>query len=138
MGLRGPKEKPRELKIIEGVTNKRRIPDSIMEPDPTVPVRPSWLTGYAKTIWERLAPKLGECGVLKYTDRNALAAYCCLVAAFRDAFRADDVANIVKLAPQIRAAGAEFGLTPSSRSNIHVDSGRKPDGDGKKAARLLG
>ena len=134
----GPREKPRELKVIEGVENKRRIPEGIMEPDPTMPVRPSWLTGYAKTIWGRLAPKLGECGVLKYTDRNALAVYCCLMSAFRDAERADEVNKMVKLAPQIRAAGAEFGLSPASRSGIPVSDTGKSKDKAKRAARLLG
>ena len=134
----GPREKPRELKIIEGVTDRQRIPEGIMEPDVKCPSKPHWLEGYGRAVWERLAPELYRCGVLKYTDRNALAVYCSLMSAFRDAVRADDTGRMIKLAPQIRGAGAEFGLTPSSRSGIHVGRPKADADDGKKASRLLG
>ena len=135
----GPKEKPRELKIIEGVVNKRRIPEGIMEPDAGMPCMPTWLVGYGKTVWERLAPKLNAIGVLRFTDRDLFAAYCQTVAEYKDGVQEGNTTKQMKVLPQLRALAEHFGLTPASRSGIHAGGAGGGAGEVKSGAeKLLG
>ena len=135
---RGTKEKPLELKVIEGVTDKQRIPDSCMDPDSSMPHVPEWITGYARTIWVRLAKELNRIGVLRFTDRDMFAAYCQTIAEYRNAIRDGSTAKQIKLLPQMRALASEFGLTPSSRSSIHSSKPKGNNESKSKADVLIG
>ena len=139
MAKPGPKTKSNNLKVINGVENKARLNPDEPQVDTTMPTCPEWVKGYAIAVWKRLAPKLHKSGILTNIDRDTFAMYCTLVSAFRDAVRDGDVNRQIKMTQQVRIMAAEFGLTPSSRSGLHVSPGKgKSKDDKKKAARLLG
>lgn len=93
------------------------------------PPAPGYLTGALRTRFEQLAPALAAMGTLTEMDVDALARYVLseneyirVSALVLDAIQAADAAEADKwasvqdrLLKQCMAAGAEFGLTPSSR-----------------------
>ena len=133
MSRPGPNPKPNKLKLINGVENKDRLNPDEPQVDTTMPTCPEWVKGYGIAVWKRLAPKLHTSGILTNIDRDMFAAYCMLVAGFRGAVRADDLNKQIKMTQQLRIMAAEFGLTPASRSGLHVSGGEKPKQNGKKA-----
>lgn len=137
----GRKPKPTALKELEGNPGKRKLNRSEPKPAKGIPPCPDWLLPEAKKEWDRLAENLGQLGVLTNVDMAAFAAYCQSYARWKEAqehidrdgstFETDKgyqqqtpwvgIANTnQKLMLQ---AASEFGLTPSSRSRIVVDSG---------------
>ncbi len=139
--MRGRKPQPTALKLLRGNPGKRKL--STDEPTPAVtpsPRAPSWLDREAKKEWRRLAPVLGNLGVLTETDADALAAYCVSWATWKSATqkirefgmvikhptagKLPVVSPYVKIAnhaqTQMRGLLLEFGMTPSSRARIHV------------------
>ena len=135
----GPKAKPHNLKVLDGIENKQRLNPDEPQVDTTLPTCPEWVKGYAIAVWKRLAPKLHSSGILTNVDRDTFAMYCTLVSAFRDAVRAGDVNRQIKMTQQVRIMASEFGLTPAARSNLHVSPGKgESKGEGKKSSRLLG
>ena len=147
MGKRGPASKPTELRVLQGNPSNRKLNNK----EPTfdnyseIPKPPSTLSRYAKTEWKRIVPILYETGILKQTDEKALAAYCqCyhrwvesekLIRTYGYTY-VTDKGNIVQR-PEVGIAntalkemvkiGKEFGLTPSSRSGIHVEHPEKTE-----------
>lgn len=147
MGKRGPAPAPTALKLVRGV-RKDRVNDA--EPQPGgVPVRPRWLQGEARRVWERLAPDLVRKGVLTSWDVDSFAAFCAVVAENRGALVDlerngnritvvarelsdgtliyDTVKNpawqIAKeSAALIVTLGGRFGLNPSDRQALKVGS----------------
>lgn len=137
----GRKPKPTALKELEGNPGKRKLNRSEPKPAKGIPPCPEWLLPEAKKEWNRLAENLGQLAVLTNVDMAAFAAYCQSYARWKEAqehidkdgstFETDKgyqqqtpwvgIANTnQKLMLQ---AASEFGLTPSSRSRIVVDSG---------------
>ena len=109
-----------------------------------IPKCPAWLSAEAKSAWKQLAPDLVASGLLTRLDRNALSRYCTLWARWRDAevfiekhgsvYTLKDAGGNARCAmqfPQVAIAHrlslaltkleAEFGMTPSGRSRIHVE-----------------
>lgn len=107
------------------------------------PKCPAWLSAEAKSAWKQLAPDLVASGLLTRLDRNALSRYCTLWARWRkaedfiakhgDVYTLKDSAGgarCVMQFPQVAIAHrlslalttleAEFGMTPSGRSRIHI------------------
>jgi P27 family predicted phage terminase small subunit len=110
------------------------------------PRMPSTLSPAAKRVWARVTPELARLELLKPEDADSLAVYCEAVVTFREATKqvrrdgavvtnrsvrkdgtesewqtknpAVSVADMA--AKQIRAFGAEFGLTPASESKLSV------------------
>ena len=94
-----------------------------------LPAAPAYLDGQLRERFETLAPDLAAMGVLTFLDADALARYVlseheylrvsrlALEAIGRgDSAEADKWASVQdRLLKQCMAAGAEFGLTPSSR-----------------------
>ena len=127
-------------------------PDRVFnEPKPPggTPKCPAWLSAEAKSAWKQLAPDLVASGLLTRLDRNALSRYCTLWARWRDAeafiekhgtvYTLKDSAGgarCVMQFPQVAIAHrlslaltkleAEFGMTPSGRSRIHVELPQGP------------
>lgn len=148
MGKRGPAPKPTGLKVLNGNPGKRPINES--EPQPTKPVEapkpPSFLSTYAKKEWKRIVPVLMKVNLLTEADYSALAAYCQCYdrwVSAEKAIRAHAKANngkytfetesgYVQQIPEIgisnqamkemRNFAKEFGLTPSSRTNLHIEA----------------
>lgn len=138
MAPRGRKPKPAALRRAEGNPGKRKIHET-PEPRQIRPDRPTWLDALAGTVWDRLVPELERTGVLTIVDGDALAITC---QSYSDA-----VAARARLAKQKRqswkdiqawqhgvktfkAFATEFGLTPSSRSRIHLPEPDDDDSEG--------
>lgn len=143
---RGPKPMPTHLKLLRGNPGKERLraePEPRAAPD--VPPPPSFLEGYAREEWLRIAPELYRLRCLTIVDLNTLAAYCQSYFEWRNALdtmvkmRAVDPAtaaimvkaprtgtpmlNPVQLAADRAAASmvryaSEFGCSPAARSRI--------------------
>ena len=128
----GTKQKPSNLKLIQGDPGKRGVNENEPKPQGKIPSIPEWVAGYAREVWKRLAEGLYQMGILTYVDRDMFAMYCTLVSAFRDAVRSGDVKEQRLIAAQARIMAAEFGLTPSARAMLHSP---QPDETGKDADR---
>ena len=81
MGLRGPKPKSPELKLLEGNRSRRAVDASgVFRPDAGVPIAPVWLSQSAKSAWNRIAGELAQYNVLSVLDCDALAVLCQTIA----------------------------------------------------------
>lgn len=149
----GPPPKPRALKLIEGTDRPDRG-----EPNPVsftegIPPCPDHLGPVAKAEWKRVVAELAKVpGLLQRVDRAMLAAYCTSWAIF---CRCDEViielgltysaGELERVRPevriraeafaQVRAAAAEFGFTPASRSRVAAP---KTKGHGGKLEKYVG
>ncbi|MGB7723572.1 MAG: phage terminase small subunit P27 family [Bryobacteraceae bacterium] len=136
--MRGRKPKPAAL---QGARGRRRLGS---EPQPPAgAVCPEWLSGAARTEWERVAPILESLGLLTKLDTTALAGYCACYAewcraqefvqqngqvltlrddkgAVRSVVAAPEVGIAVRMLDKIRQFAGEFGMTPSARGRIEV------------------
>ena len=78
--MRGRKPKPTELKLLQGVLGKRRLPSPEQRLRPTkrdnVPSPPSWVCSEGKKFWKELAPDLYRLGILTVLDEGTLAVAC--------------------------------------------------------------
>lgn len=128
------KPKPPHLKVVDGNPGKRPIEKP--RTAPSRPIAPAHLSDGAKTEWGYVVPRLDEIGMLNKIDRTALEVYCEAVATHREAVASlrqggvlvrGDKGRVVKnpaaqivrdSATTIRLLGAEFGLTPSSRTRM--------------------
>jgi len=137
--MRGRRPKPTALKKLGGNPGHRRLNQEEPAPAAESPPCPSFIQGAAREHWAEVAPELEAMGVLARIDGPMLAAYCEAFAQWRKA--TDGLArlgDIIKypngtaaLSPyfgvQKRALGimlrlaTEFGMTPSSRSRLHVE-----------------
>lgn len=147
MGKRGPAPTPAATLRLRGTLRESRVYDE-PEPPPGTPEAPDWLTPEARAAWDQLAPTLQASGLLTMLDRNALGRYCTLWVRWRVAedfiatngsvFTQRDgngksrgvkpfpqVAEASQLAQALTRMEAEFGMTPSGRSRIHVDTSNR-------------
>lgn len=146
----GPKPIPTELKRLAGNPGHRRLNDCEPKAPRGTPSCPKQLAGEARAEWKRITAELRGMGILAKTDRAAIALYCEHFRQWSEA-TADVVKNgtIVKqpngwhgpnpyLSVATKASAAmtrllaEFGLTPSARSRIHVTD-QTEDDDGLDA-----
>ena len=149
MGKRGFPPKPTALRIVEGNPGKRAINKQEPKPPPGIPKCPSHIPSVAKSLWRELAPLLANMGVLTEADRRALELVCSTYAEYRHAD--DDVKvngityqttsttgdTVIKANPAVamRSDAAkrylalikEFGLTPSSRAGVKVETKQESD-----------
>jgi P27 family predicted phage terminase small subunit len=142
----GPPPKPTALKTLAG--NPGHRPLNHAEPQPTgVPKCPPHLDKDAKKEWKRISKELIALGLLTEVDRAALAAYCSAWSRWVAAEEHIAKLGLVVKAPsgypinnpyvgianvamdQMRRFLIEFGLTPASRSRIHIDQKQKSDVD---------
>jgi P27 family predicted phage terminase small subunit len=150
MGSRGPKSAPTAIKLAKGERRPSRVNHS--EPDlPAVSSLPTprGLTGAGKREWKRIAAILRDAGILRETDTVVLENYCRSLTNLRDfetkavefgpekAIATGIQGVVIKLRAQVNALGRELGLTPSSRSSIHVPKAAAPTGGDPKLKRYL-
>ena len=142
MGTTGPTPKPTALKVLQGNPGKRALPKGEPKPDSgRLPSAPRWLSDEAKREWKRIAPRLHAVGLLTEVDGLALAMLCEAFAQYMAAKTVVDSEGMLLVSEkgnsyQHPAAGLmtqargellkwarEFGMTPSARTRIVVDTG---------------
>ena len=152
MGLRGPAPKPTALKEAQGNPGRRRLNDGEPVPLAGEITPPSWLSPAGREVWAQLAPNMTAMRVLTTADVWTFARYCELFARYLElrAFLAgkgpastvypikgaDGTTRYIAEHPQaaeyrrlhelLIKLEQEFGLTPSARSRINVESHAGP------------
>ena len=147
MGKRGPRPKPTALRVLEGNKGKRGYSQFEPAPPPDMPTCPEYLNTYARQEWERVAETLYAIGTLALIDQTMLAAYCIAYSRWRHAeedlermAQGDNsthaaiirtkqgnliqnpmvgVANTARR--EMQRLAAEFGLSPSARTQIEAN-----------------
>lgn len=159
----GRPRKPTALHKLEGTYRPDREPKHQPTPDARVPDCPADLAGIARETWMHYAPLLGSAGLLTLADEAGFRLFCEAAALYDEACRvlADEGLTYttptgqVKPRPEVgirdvavrdmKSLMTEFGMTPSSRSRIHVEppAATEPSewdeiSDGRRFLRLLG
>lgn len=135
----GRPRKPTALKLLHGDFDKNPQRRNAEEPQPkkSAPKCPAHLSDVAKDEWRRIVKELQSMDVVTQVDRSALEAYAVLYASWRDAIKtvseegafldsetgkyehpASKAAR--QLASEMHKVLCQFGLTPASRSRVHV------------------
>ncbi len=146
----GTKPLPTKIKELRGGKNTYHRKPNKKEPQPEtsdkVPKAPSYLSKVAQAEWRRMAKLLHPIGLLTKVDEVALSVYCVYFDSFVKASE-----QVAKYGTMIKSpktgvpmqspswsimnkAGAnlhkwavEFGMTPSSRSNVQATEKKKND-----------
>lgn len=134
------RNKPTALRVLQGNPGKREINDAEPVPDVVEDLKPpTGLDRYGKESWKRNAPVLQRLNLLTEADIDALMAYCMAYSRWRRANIAlksvkpdeDNYRQIAvtaeKAEQSMRLLAGEFGMTPSSRSRLKVETGEKSD-----------
>jgi P27 family predicted phage terminase small subunit len=134
----GRRPKPTALKVLAGNPGNRPMNANEPRPRAVLPKCPPVLQGEAKAEWRRMARKLHDLGLLSEIDGAALTTYCLTWARLVDAEQKLRQHGTVVISPngfpvqspylsvatkateQLVRILVEFGMTPSSRSRIHV------------------
>jgi P27 family predicted phage terminase small subunit len=142
---RGRKPKPTKLKELEGNPGKRALNKKEPKAESAIPPCPNHLTGAAKTEWNNLTKELHALKLLAKVDRAALAICCTAWADYVQAvnklkkegsviisdkggmYQNPWVAIKKRSMDQVVKFYAEFGMTPSSRSRVKVDTPGEED-----------
>lgn len=142
----GPRTKPTKLKVVTGNPGKQKLPEN--EPEPEVTEKPlpapRELDKVGKKEWRRISKLLHSLGLLTKIDRTGLMAYCVHYSTWIDALQNIQKSGAVVKAPKTgflmqsvylqianKAQGemrkwlCEFGMTPSSRAGLKIES-KKP------------
>ena len=137
---RGPAPKPTALKQLAGNPGKRPLNGSEPVYEAELPSAPRHLSAVAQREWRRVGKLLVSAGVMTGVDRAVLALYCQAYARWVEAEKKlasvdawiDSTPNGMqvqsawltianKAMDQVKRFGAELGLTPASRTRIHVE-----------------
>ncbi|MCE9556764.1 MAG: phage terminase small subunit P27 family [Planctomycetes bacterium] len=132
------KPQPTALRILRG--NPSKLPLPANEPQPKilaiVPEPPTWLGEVGQSVWREEAPKLHALGLLTAVDLRALALYCEAWEELFEARKSIESHGLIatsekggeyqhpavgiknKAIQRIKQFGAEFGMTPSSRTSV--------------------
>ena len=152
MGKRGPRPQPTKLRILRGNPGKRPIKNSEPQPSSDGIVMPPHLGPVAVARWGELLPLLQSVKVMTRADVEALARYCDTYEwwlATRAKLRAEgdtypilndggqvkyiaqrpEVSIAHKLAQQLRQLEQDFGLNPSARTSLNVETTQQETSD---------
>src|SRR5579862_4638967 len=148
MGQRGPTPKPTALVLLEGNVGKRPINRAEPQPRMKTPPCPEYLDDEAKHEWKRLVRMLRPIKLLTEADYMPLGALCQAYSTMTKAQRKLNESGLLFKTPSgyvqqsplfsiinssmetITRLCKEFGLTPSSRSRIQLQSAENETGDG--------
>lgn len=139
----GRKRKPDALKKAQGNPGGRPLNESGPIATLGAPDKPP-LSAIASQEWDDIVPQLMQMGVLTQVDGKALAAYCSTYEQWQQAEKMIKKYGLVTQSMgQLRKNPAvgiksdalklmksfliEFGLTPSSRSKLHLEPQAKED-----------
>lgn len=145
MGKRGRKKKPTALKLVQGNPGKKALPAAEPKPKPVEAKRapvPRGLTKEAKRVWRDLAPKLDALGLLTELDVRAMIRYCDLTvrwlktkehieehgltvigtnkAGAEYEMQSPYASLYLQLDKALSKIETQFGMSPASRTSIHV------------------
>ncbi len=141
----GRKPTPTPLKLLAGNPGKRSIGEREPQPGVRLPAPPRHLSAEAKREWKRTGRELLALGLMTEIDKAALAIYCQAWGRWVEAETALRTYGIMVRSPggipmqspylavankameQMRSLLAEFGLSPSSRTRLHVEPARELD-----------
>lgn len=135
-----PRPKPTALRILNGNPSGRPLNDREPTPKPGKPRVPDHVRQNPEAYreWKRTSDSLEEMGLLSTADRAALAAYCIAWSRWVEAEEQLRKFGLVikssngypvtspylsiarETMSQMTRLLAEFGLTPSSRTRVHV------------------
>ncbi len=165
MGQRGPSPKPTALRVLQGNPGKLKLNPHEPQPAVAardLPC-PAWMSPEASKVWTRLRPDLPWLSVV---DVDVLAAYCSTYVRWRQAedflesqgltFEIWETTGkgkqkrsklkFIQQRPEVAIAhkcllmlcklGGELGLSPASRTRIHVEP-EKTERD-KNSERMFG
>ena len=137
---RGRKPKPTALKLMDGdfqVHPERRNHNEPQVPE-GIPACPDHLTQLAKNEWKRICKEMKTLGVLTKIERSAIEQYCTAYGEWRECLKDLEKNGRFITSPSgvyvenpagraLRGHGTtclkaliEFGMTPVSRSRLHV------------------
>ncbi len=137
--MQGRKPKPTAVKLLQGNPGKRAINRAEPKPRVILPRAPEHLSDEEKAKWKTTVKELFPLGLITTIDQDALAMYCVIFMRWLKAERmVREKGEIIKTAAgniiqnpylsianraldQLNKLGAEFGMTPSSRSRVKAD-----------------
>ena len=141
----GMPRKPEALKKLHGTARKDRAVESSATAT-GMPTRAIGLSSQAGRVWESLAPKLHDLGLLAEIDQSTFGVYCQAYADWLEVTRVLNKRGIAnwytetesgyrQVIPEVavrdkayqvmQRLGMRFGLDPSSRSGIATDGRQK-------------
>src|SRR5512136_1273338 len=136
--MAGRRPKPTKLKLLQGTQRSDRVNRQEPEPKLEIPSCPRHIQGESRREWKRITKELGAVGLVTRVDRAAIAAYCEAYGRWTEAVSKLHEKGLLVKAPsgypilnpylsiinaaldQMRKFLTEFGMTPSSRTRIHV------------------
>jgi len=151
--MQGRKPKPTALKQLAGNPGKRALNHAEPRPRVVMPRPPESLSNDEKEKWKAIVRDLHPLGLVTTIDKDALAMYCVIYVRWLKAEKmVRDKGEIIKTAAgniiqnpylsianraldQLNKLGAEFGMTPSSRSRVKVEA---PDAEHELEQMLFG
>jgi P27 family predicted phage terminase small subunit len=137
----GRKKKPTLLKLVTGNPGRRPINPTEPEPAPGEVLAPDWLDEEARKKWAEI---LDNCHWIAPVDGDMLALYCDSYSHYLKAQSLSIKTPLVKTPEgkliknpawtarneafhQMRSAGSELGLSPSSRAGISGGGERRDE-----------
>lgn len=144
MGSRGPAKKPAAAHKRNGTYRPGKHGGPALKVE--VPIAPPDLSPVAAAQWAVIGAELAAAGLIATIDRTAFRALCESIAVYLDAM--DEIAKnglIIRVGKnkypmqnpavsirnntwtQIVTACKQFGMTPSSRTGLHVESKQDDD-----------
>lgn len=151
--MRGRKPKPTAVKRLAGNPGKRALNNAEPRPRVVRPRPPAHLSDEEKEKWKSVVEKLHPLGLVTVLDLDQLSTYCVIWMRWVKAEKmVREKGEIIKTAAgniiqnpylsianraldQLNKLGAEFGMTPSSRSRVKTDI---PDADSELEQMLFG
>lgn len=146
--MSGPRPKPTALKRLQGNPGHRPLNDDDLKVEAGMPEMPKGLPKAARREWKRMSKLLLEKGVLSALDGRALEGYCRCCALCEQLQKNVDEFGAIQQVPMTNRNGdligykptanpalsklmsaealklrflIEFGLSPASRSKLHVE-----------------
>jgi P27 family predicted phage terminase small subunit len=137
--MQGRKPKPTAIKLLAGNPGKRALNHAEPRPRVILPRPPEHLSDDEKAKWKLTVKELYPLGLITTIDKDALAMYCVIFVRWLKAEKmVREKGEIIKTAAgniiqnpylsianraleQLNKLGAEFGMTPSSRSRVKAD-----------------
>lgn len=146
MGARGPRPTPTPILRLRG---SWKVNERENEPQPPqeAPHLPTRLNAAERRIWKKTVPLLHQIGVLSLIDGETLARYCVETVRYwegvkiirkegetytthKGVMHKHPLVEVLRgLGDSLRRIECEFGMTPASRTRIHVKATTKTPAD---------